>query len=109
MVAISPQIPEKNVEVKERHTLGFPVLSDPGHGWARQLGLVFTMPQALQELYKKFGILIPEFNGDDSWELPLPARLVVDGEGAIRSIDADVDYTRRPEAEASVEALKALF
>lgn len=107
-MAISPQIPAKNAEVKEKHKLGFPVLSDPGHAWARQLGLVFTMPQPLQELYRTFGILLPEFNGDDSWELPLPARLVVDGSGVICSIDADVDYTRRPEAEASVEELKTL-
>lgn len=107
-MAISPQITERNAEVKERHKLGFPVLSDPGHAWARQLGLVFTMPQPLQALYTKFGILIPEFNGDDSWELPLPARLVVDGQGVIRCIDADVDYTRRPEAEASVEVLKSI-
>ncbi len=52
--------------------------------------------------------MLPEFNGDDSWELPLPARLVVDGQGVIRSIDAGVDYTRRPEAEASVEVLKTI-
>ncbi len=107
-MAISPQIPAKNAEVKAKHSLGFPVLSDPGNTWARKLGLVYTYPQALQELYKKFGILLPEFNGDESWELPLPARLVVDSEGTIRSIDADVDYTHRPEAEASVEVLATL-
>ncbi len=96
MVAVSPQIPAKNVEVKAKHSLGFPVLSDPGNAWARKLGLVYTYPESLQELFKKFGILIPEFNGDDSWELPLATRLVVDREGTIRSIDADPDYTRRP-------------
>lgn len=108
LVAVSPQMTGKNAEVKERHKLGFPVLSDPGHAWARQLGLVFTLPAGLQALYTKFGIMLPEFNGDDSWELPLPARLVVDGQGVIRSIDAGVDYTRRPEAEASVEVLKTI-
>lgn len=107
-MAISPQIPGKNAEVKEKHDLGFPVLSDPGHGWARQLGLVYAFPEPLRELYRNFGIMLPEFNGDDSWELPLAARLVVDGQGVIRSIDADTDYTRRPEAEASVEVLKTI-
>jgi len=107
-VAVSPQLTSRNVEVKERHRLTFPVLSDPGHAWARKLGLVFTFSQAMRDLYTKFNILLPEFNGDDSWELPLPARLVVDRQGVIRSIDADVDYTRRPEAEASVEMLKSI-
>ena len=50
--------------------------------------------------------MLPEFNGDDSWELPVPARLVVDRDELIRSIEADVDYTRRPEAEVSLEVLK---
>ncbi len=107
-MAISPQIQGKNAEVKEKHNLGFPVLSDPGHGWSRKLGLVYTYPQGLRELYQKFGILLPEFNGDDSWELPLATRMVVDREGVIRTIDADPDYTRRPEPEASVEVLKSL-
>lgn len=107
-MAISPQISSKNAEVREKHNLSFPVLSDPGNGWARALGLVYTYPPALQELYKKFGILLPEFNGDDSWELPLATRLVVDRDSMIRSIDADPDYTRRPEPEASIEVLRAI-
>lgn len=107
-MAISPQVPAKNAEVKEKHKLGFPVLSDPGNGWARKLGLVYTFPQALKELYTTFEILLPEFNGDDSWELPLATRMVIDREGTIRSIDADPDYTLRPEPEASIEVLGSL-
>lgn len=55
-----------------------------------------------------FGISLPDHNGDESWELPLPTRLVVDAEGVIRSVDADPDYTIRPEPEASLELVRGL-
>ena len=84
------------------------MLDDAGHAWARQLGLVHALPDDLRKLYAGFGIVLPEFNGDESWELPLPARIVIDGSGVIRSIDADPDYTVRPEPEATLEALRGL-
>lgn len=94
--------------MKRKHRIGFPVLSDPGHAYTRRLSLVFSMPEDLREIYRNFGVAIPEFNGDDSWELPLPARLVIDKGGVIRSIDADPDYTRRPEPEATIEVLRGM-
>lgn len=79
-----------------------------GNAWARRLGLTFTLPDDLREVYRGFGIDLPAHNGDDSWELPLPARIVIDTGGVIRSIDADPDYTHRPEPEATLEVLRGL-
>jgi peroxiredoxin len=62
----------------------------------------------LQDVYRGLGIDLPAFNGDDSWQLPLPARIVVDTHGIIRALDADPDYTRRPEPEATLEVLRTL-
>jgi peroxiredoxin len=105
-VAISPQVPKKNLEVKEKHRLAYPVLSDSGNQYARELGLVFSLPDDLREVYGGFGIVLPDFNGDDRWELPLPARIIVDSDGVIRSIQADPDYTHRPEPQETIEALR---
>lgn len=69
---------------------------------------MFRLPDALQQVYSQFGISLPDHNGDDSWELPLPTRLVVDPRGVIRSVDADPDYTRRPEPEASLAVVRQL-
>jgi peroxiredoxin len=107
-VAISPQFPEKNAEVKSKHRLEFPVLSDQGNAYSRQLSIVCALPEDLQAVYKNFGIVLPDYNGDDSWELPIPTRIVVDKQGTIRSVDADLDYTRRPEPEESIEVLRDL-
>jgi peroxiredoxin len=107
-VAISPQTIDWNAKVKEKLRLGFPVLSDPGHAYARQLNLAWSLPDDLRTVYRGFGIDLPSYNGDDSWELPLSTRLVVDQGGVIRAVDADPDYTVRPEAETSLEVVRGL-
>ncbi len=108
IVAISPQIASKNAEVKARHKLAFPVLSDADNGYAKQLGLAHKLPKDLQALYKQFGILLPEAHGTSSWELPMPARIVLARDGTVRDIAADPDYTRRPEPVATLEVLRSL-
>ena len=45
-------------------------------------------------------------NGDPSWRLPVPSRFVVDGSGIVRFVQADPDYTYRPEPETTLEALR---
>jgi peroxiredoxin len=107
-VAISPQTQEKNAEVKRKHRLAYPVLSDPGNAYARELKLVHGFPDDLREIYKGFDLNLPDYNGDDAWELPLATRMVIDASGVIRSIEADPDYTKRPEPEASLEVLRKL-
>jgi peroxiredoxin len=94
--------------VKEKQRLGFPVLTDVGNAYARGLSLVHRLPDDLQEIYRGFGIVLPDFNGDESWELPMAARLVIDREGVIRSVECDPDYTRRPEVEPTIEVLRGL-
>jgi peroxiredoxin len=75
---------------------------------AEAYGLVFTLPDDLRAIYLKLGIDLARGNGDGTWRLPVPARFVIDREGTIRAVDADPDYTRRPEPAHTVEILKKL-
>lgn len=86
----------------------FEVLRDLGNRVAEQYGLVFTLPEALQGIYAKFGIDLPAGNGDGTWRLPIPARFVIDRGGIIHAADADPDYTRRPEPAQTIEVLRRL-
>jgi len=94
--------------VKRRHRLAFPVLHDQDNTYAKSLSLVYTLTDDLRELFAGSGIDLPGNHGNDAWELPLATRLVVDKGGIIRSVDADPDYTLRPEPEASLEVLRSL-
>ncbi len=103
IVALTPQTPEHNKAMALKNELNFHLLSDPGNEFAAELGLRFTVPDYVQEIYSGFGLVLPKFNGDDSWSLPIPARLVVDRTGIVRATDIDVDYTRRPEPTKTIE------
>ena len=61
-----------------------------------------------KEIYQKFGVNLDEYNGDDSWTLPLPARLIIDREGIIRPADISADYTIRPDPQETIAELKKI-
>ena len=105
---MSPQTPEKSVELIAQRKLGFDLLWDEGNEWAQELGLRFPLPEDLKELYLTFPIDLEASNGEASWTLPMPARYIVDGSGVIRYARVHPDYTRRPEPEETLEALRNL-
>jgi peroxiredoxin len=107
-VAISPELPERALSTAEQHDLGFQVLSDAGNVVARKFGLVFTLSERLRHIYESFGIDLPASNGDDTYELPMPATFVLDGHGKIVKAFVDADYTKRMEPEEAIAALKEL-
>jgi len=89
--------------------LTFTIASDMHNRIAEQLGIKFTLPEKLQEIYDNFKINLPRYNGDDSWTLPMPTRLIVDTSLTIRYIQTDPDYTIRPEPVHTLEALKNIL
>lgn len=108
LVAISPQIPAKAEQQSTELKLDFEVLSDSENALARQFGLVFTLPAVLRPVYQAWQLDIPAHNGDQRFELPVPATYVVDREGLIRYHFVDSDYTRRLEPASIIEQLKHL-
>lgn len=108
LVAISPETPDNSLSTAEKHSLAFEVLSDAQNQVARQFGLVFTVPEALREVYQSFGIDLPASNGDDSFELPLPATYIVNTDGTVVDGFVEVDYRQRQDPEAIIQALKQL-
>ncbi len=108
LVAISPETPDNSLTTQEKNELAFPVLSDLDNQIARQFGLVFQLPASLRPIYEGFGIDLVAYNGNDQFELPIPATYVVQPNGEIVYAFADVDYTKRAEPSDVVNALKAL-
>lgn len=107
-MAISPQLPEHSSGMIKKHALDFELLHDPGNNYAAELGLRFDVPAKVREIYDGFGIDLEKSNGDPSWTLPIPARLVVDGSGIVRATDISPNYTTRPEANKTLDDVKGL-
>jgi peroxiredoxin len=110
LIAISPEKPDHGMVASEKNKLSFPVLSDFGNKVARRFGIVFQLGVELREFSKNvFKNDIAVRNGEQSYELPVPATFVIDTAGVIRFAHADADYmTGRAEPEAVVAALKNL-
>ena len=108
MVAITPNVPERSLELIAERKLTFPLLRDEGNAYADTLGLRYTLPDDLKALYLQFGIDLAASNGESSGSLPLPARYLVARDGTIVYARVAADYTRRPEPEETLAALQAL-
>lgn len=108
LIVLSPQLPSFTKPGAERHKLGFPILFDQGNMAGEAYGLAFRLPDELIEVYKKNGLDLSQHNGDDSWRLSIPARIVIRKGGVVASAEADPDYTHRPEPETTMEVLRGL-
>ena len=108
LIAISPETPDNSLSTSEKNQLKFTVLSDVGNKIARQFGLVFQLPREIRPIYLQFGIDVAAHNGDDLFELPVPATYVVAPSGLIVYAFADADYTKRAEPSDVVAALKQI-
>ena len=108
LVAISPQTAPNSRKSVRQNGLAFPILSDPNNGVAAGFGLRFALPDYLVELYQNLKNDLPNFNGDPSWTLPMPARYVIAPDGTILYAEVNPDYTRRPDPEDMLPALDRL-
>jgi peroxiredoxin len=108
MVAVSPQIVTYNKAMKKEKNLSFEILSDPGNQIAEKYGIKYQMPEDLIKVYRQFGLKVDEHNGEDSWTLPMPARLIIDQNAIIRYAEINPDYTERPEPEDTLTALREM-
>jgi len=107
---LSPELPRFSAELATKHKLTFPILNDHGCLIAKAFGLAFTLPDDLKDLYlNSFKNDLTMRNSEPSWQLPMPARFVIDRSGIIQVANVDPDYTVRPEPVTTVAILKALF
>jgi peroxiredoxin len=108
LVAISPQLPDGSLSTAETNALTFDVLSDLGNGVARRFGLVWSLAEELRAALRSNNKTLPGINGDESWELPVPATYVIARDGRVALAAVEVDYRQRLEPGAILDALKAL-
>jgi peroxiredoxin len=72
-----------------------------------QFGLTYRVPAPQEAVYRRAFVNLPFTNGDDSWELPIPATYILDDDGTILYASANEDYTERPEPAAILDFLKS--
>lgn len=106
LIAISPQSPDESLSTQEKNALAFPVLSDLTASVAEDFGILFNLPEYLQELYASLGHDLPQINSAGRWVLPVPATYVIGQDGRIVAHHVEIDYRTRMEPKAAIAALQ---
>ena len=105
-VAISPQTVKQSFFMHDQHKLGFALLSDSGNKVARQFRLTYHVNDEQQAVYRRAFVNLPFANGDETWELPIPATYILDRDRTVLYASANEDYTERPEPDEIVDILE---
>jgi peroxiredoxin len=108
IIAISPQLPDGSLSVVEKNALEFDVLSDVGNVVGRSFGLVYALPEELRAAMRLNDKALPAINGDESWELPLPATFVIAQDRRVARAYIDIDYRHRLAPEDIVATQRSL-
>jgi peroxiredoxin len=97
LVAVSPQVPERLVEIKRRHDLGFQVAADRDNRLGKAIGITYEANQASRAGGQGPG-WIGEVIGTNSWELPQPTAVVIAPDATVLFADVSPDWLLRTEA-----------
>ena len=99
LVAITPEQPDDSLSTAEKDELTFDVLTDDGLRYAKQLGIVWKIPDYALEWHEKyFGLDFQRHNGAGNRdELPVPATFVVDSTGVVTWRFLEAAYWKRAE------------
>jgi peroxiredoxin len=108
LVAISPQLPDNSLDTANKNALTFDALSDVRNEVARSYGLVYSLPEEIRAALRSNNKALPSINGDQSWELPVPATYVIARDQHVALAYIEVDYRKRLEPEALLTRLKSL-
>jgi peroxiredoxin len=107
LVAISPQTIRQSDFMQGQHSIPFPLLFDEGCKVGEQFGLAYTIPPFHQQHYRSVLVNLPFVNGDQSWNLILPATYVIDRDATVLFAEAHADFRVRPEPEDVLRHLPA--
>ncbi len=104
LTAVSPQVPEKLVEIKRRHDLPFNVASDL-NTLGGKLGILYEFDEPSKAAARAKGGFIGDTTGTGTWRLPMPAAVVIGRDGRVVFADVAPDWLARTEAEPILEAV----
>jgi peroxiredoxin len=106
MVAIVPDREQFSAEMKSEAKAAFPILTDMDNGYAMSLNLAIWVGDEMEGFMTERGNVLPKFQDNDSWMLPIPATFVVGQDGRIKARFVDPDYRKRMAIEDLIAALK---
>ncbi|MFD2058872.1 peroxiredoxin-like family protein [Mesorhizobium calcicola] len=105
VVAIMPERRKFAKAMKAAVGAEFPFLTDMDNGYALSLNLAIWIGAEMERL---MGVAydLPNYQGNSSWFLPIPATFIVGMDGLITDRFVDPDYRRRMDIDDLIAALR---
>jgi peroxiredoxin len=107
IVAIMPDRQQFAEKFKSESQARFPILTDMDNGYAFSLNLVIWLGAEMERMIASAGRDIPNYQGNTSWMLPIPATFVVGQDGTVKARFVDPDYRKRMAIESMIAALRS--
>jgi peroxiredoxin len=107
VVAIMPDRQQFAAEFKSESKAPFPILTDLDNGYALCLNLAIWVGEDMERFISAAGWDVPQFQGNNSWMLPIPATFVVGKDGRVKARFVDPDYRKRMSIEDLLAALRS--
>lgn len=106
IVAIVPDRQQFAAEMKSDARASFPILTDMDNGYAMSLNLAIWVGSEMEQFMTERGNVLPRFQGNESWMLPIPATFVVGQDRRIKARFVDPDYRKRMAIDDLIAALR---
>jgi peroxiredoxin len=107
IVAISPEKSRYGAELKSYAQAPFPILADIDNGYALELNLLFWVGDETRKAMQARGRDIVQYQGNETWMLPIPATFIVGRDGVVNARYIDPDYRKRMDLDELLAALKS--
>ncbi len=86
--AVTPETPFQARRTVAATGIGFPVAVDHMCRFTRSIGLAFKLPLPLRRIVRDRGVRLSAWNGEQSYDLPMPAALLLDRRRRVRCVCA---------------------
>ena len=107
VVALCPQRHEFNQSIVSELGLRFPVLRDEDNKISSAFGLTLPQPAEVIAAEKSLGLDLPAHNGSDNWDLPIPARFVINTQAQVIFAALHVDHRLRTDPLDCVKCMSS--
>jgi peroxiredoxin len=107
LAAIMPERQQFAATFKAEGQVRYPVLTDIDNGYALSLNLAIWVGDEMQQILESGGRRVPDYQGNQTGVMPIPATFVVARDGLVKARFIDPDYRKRMTIDAFLAALKS--
>jgi peroxiredoxin len=107
IVVIVPERGAFSTDLKSAARAEFPILTDVDNGYALSLNLAIWLGEEMRKILAGRGNLLPDFQGNEAWMVPIPGTFVVGRDGLVKARFVDPDYRKRMAIEDLLAALRS--